>query len=89
MRKNLNGRRYYLSGYHLSIVGECPCQSHVRTLEGIKDDLQALSERSGAAGYRENDADVHAMSELAEDLRDALIEYQVSPGPPPPAGRFA
>jgi hypothetical protein len=55
---------------------------HLRALEGIKDELQPLSERSSAVGYQENDADRHAISELAEELRDTIIEYQVSPDPP-------
>ena len=44
--------------------------------------MQPLSERSSAVGYQENDADGHAISELAEELRDAVIEYQVGPDPP-------
>jgi len=77
-----SGRPYCLSGYHSSIVGECLCSSHLRALEGIKDELQILSERCSAAGYKENEADGHAISELAEDLRDAVLEYQVGPGHP-------
>ena len=52
----------------------------LRALEGIKDEVQALSERSSAVGYQENDADGHAISGLTEDLRDAIIEYQVGHG---------
>lgn len=33
--------------------------------------------RSNAVGYEENDADVHAVRELAENVRDAMMEYQV------------
>ena len=33
-------------------------------------------------GYEENEADVHAVCKLAEDARDAVMEYQVSPNPP-------
>ena len=40
--------------------------------------MQSLSDRSSAAGYQENDADVGAVCELAENLRDAVLEYQVS-----------
>jgi len=43
--------------------------------------LQSLSDRSSAAGYQENDTDVHAVSELAENLRDTILEYQVSTDP--------
>ena len=43
--------------------------------------MQTLSARSSAAGYQENDADEQAMSELVESLKDAIVEYQVSPDP--------
>ena len=56
-------------------------KSNSRTLEGIKDELRPLSERVSAVGYKESDADRHAVSELAEELRDAIIEYQVGPDP--------
>ena len=51
----------------------------LRALEGIKDLLQSLSEHSNAAGYQENDRDMQAVCELAEDVRNAVVEYQVSP----------
>lgn len=44
--------------------------------------MQPLSERASAAGYQENDKDGHAVSELAEDLRDVIVEYQVGLDPP-------
>ena len=34
---------------------------------------------SGGAEYTENEADARAVCELAEDVRDAVMEYQVSP----------
>ena len=43
------------------------------------DKLQSVLEQTSTAGYQENDADVNAVGELAEDARDAVIEYQVSP----------
>lgn len=64
--------------YHASQAGSRVKPVYLRVLEGIKDELHPISERSNAAGYRENDADVQAMSELAENVRDAIIEYQVS-----------
>jgi hypothetical protein len=36
-------------------------------------------ERTTAVGYQENDSDIHAVGKLSEDVRDAIIEYQVSP----------
>lgn len=70
------------SGCHLSLVGGSRCLPHFSALEGVKDELQSLSERSMAAGYQENDADRRAVGELAEDLRDTVIEYQVGLDPP-------
>ena len=43
--------------------------------------LCPILERSNAAEYKENDSDVGAVCELAEDVRDAVTEYQVSPNP--------
>ena len=48
-----------------------------RALEGIKGKLESILERTSAVEYQENDADKHAISQLAEDVRDAVIEYQV------------
>ena len=36
-----------------------------------------ILERSNAAEYKENEIDLHTVCELAEDVRDAVIEYQV------------
>ena len=41
--------------------------------------MQSILERAGTVGYQGNDADERAVAELAEDVRDAVIEYQVSP----------
>ena len=41
--------------------------------------MQSILERVGTVGYQGNDADAHEVAELAEDVRDAVIEYQVSP----------
>ena len=48
----------------------------------IKDELQPLSESASTVGYQENDADRRTISELAEVLRDAIVEYQVCSDPP-------
>lgn len=34
------------------------------------------------SGYQENDTDIDAIWKLAEDVRDAVSEYQVSPDIP-------
>ena len=40
--------------------------------------MQSILERTGIDGYQENDADARAVGQLAEDVRDAVFEYQVS-----------
>ena len=76
---NLSEKSSYLSGYYRFIVNWRSCPFHLSTLERIKDELQPLYERSSTVGYQGNDPDQHAVCELAEDLRDAIIEYQVGP----------
>ena len=62
---------------HTSKSGSYVKQANFRSLEGIKDEFHPISERSNAAGYRENDTDVQAVCELAENIRDVILEYQV------------
>ncbi|KAF9784574.1 hypothetical protein BJ322DRAFT_1219219 [Thelephora terrestris] len=50
----------------------------LEALEGIENKLHSISERSNAVGYRKNDADVQVVCELAEHVRDAVVEYQLS-----------
>ena len=40
--------------------------------------LQSILKRTNTVGYQDNEADVHAVGELAEDVKDIIIEYQVS-----------
>ena len=40
--------------------------------------MQPLSERSDATEHAEREADMITVCDLADDLRDAIIEYQVS-----------
>ena len=47
-------------------------------LGGIKNELLSLSNRSGVDGYQQNEEDLGAVGELAEALREAIVEYQVS-----------
>ena len=51
---------------------------HLRALEDINNELQSLSDRSSVTGYQENETDAHAVCEVAESLRDTILEYQVS-----------
>ena len=37
-----------------------------------------MSDRIGAVGYTTNGGDVQIVSELTDDIRDAVIDYQVS-----------
>ena len=50
-----------------------------RALEGIRNKLELLSERSGADEDTGEEGDVVTVGGLADDLRDLIIEYQVSP----------
>ena len=59
-------------------IEQCPRSRYLRTLEGIKDELLPILEQSSSFGYKENDGDMHSVCELAERVRDAVIEYQVS-----------
>jgi len=42
--------------------------------------LQSLSKRYTSGAHTENEGDVLAVCDLADDLRDAIVEYQVSTG---------
>ena len=59
---------------HEPVPALIPC----RILEEIKDELESIQERTSAVGYQENEADAHTVGELAENVRDAVINYQVS-----------
>ena len=44
----------------------------------MKGNGNELYNRVTAQGYKESPGDVQAASEIAEDIRDALLDYQVS-----------
>ena len=76
-------RKMTLVEYVLSTRHEpVPTLMSHRALEEIKNKLQPILERTKMDGYNKNDADSHAVGELAEDARDAIIEYNVSPKRP-------
>ena len=50
----------------------------LRALEGIKDKLRLLSEHSGTGEDAEKEEDMTATCDLVDDLRDAIVDYQVS-----------
>ena len=55
------------------------CQLDLRAFDGIKSKLELLlSERSGNTEHAEKEEDVIAVCDLADDLRDVIVEYQVS-----------
>ena len=47
----------------------------------IRDKAKELRERAATKGYTECKDDALAVSQLAEDLRDVLLEYQVGSNP--------
>ena len=47
----------------------------------IRDKVKALHECVTTEGYVEREVDVLTVSGLAEDLRDVVLEYQVSSAP--------
>ena len=51
--------------------------SSASTLRLIKDAGNVLYNRINTEGYEESQDDVQAASEIAEDIRDALLDYQV------------
>ena len=53
------------------------------TLDRIKHKLRGVLSRVEAPGYTENDEDVQIVSEFMDDIRDAVIDYQVSGNPKP------
>ena len=80
MQTNSSDRKTYLSGEYPHTANDHPHSPHPRALEGIKDKLRVLSERSSAADYKQNEVDTSAACDLADDLRDAVVEYQVGTG---------
>ena len=68
----------YTSTYSSSAAKNKPPYTGARALEGIKDKLQLLSEHSGTAEDAEKEGDMNALCDLVDDLRDAIVEYQVS-----------
>ena len=47
------------------------------TLRRIRDTGNALYHRVTAEGYKESQDDIQAVSGIAEDIRDALLDHQV------------
>ena len=51
--------------------------SSTSTLRLIKDTGNVLYDRINTEGYKESQDDIQAVSGIAEDIRDALLDYQV------------
>ena len=51
-----------------------------RALEGIKEKLQKLSDRSTPGDHTEDEEDVIDVDEVMNNLNDAIVEYQVGDG---------
>jgi len=51
----------------------------VRKLEGVSRDLTPLAEQGAAAGFFSNVQNADELSRLVEDIRDAIMDYQVRP----------
>jgi hypothetical protein len=48
------------------------------TLRQIKDKGNVLYDRINAEDYEEHQEDIQAVSGIAEDIQDAVLDYQVS-----------
>ena len=58
----------------------------ISTLRLIKDTGTVLYNRMNTDGYKESQDDIQALSGIAEDIRDALVDYQVCSNKPHTAG---
>ena len=78
MLMSSGGGKGYTSTCSSSAVKSSPCQLDLRAFEGIKNKLELLSGRSSDTEHGEKEEDVIAVCDLADDLRDVIVEYQVS-----------
>ena len=53
------------------------CSFSTSTLRLIGDSGSVLYNRMNTEGYEESQDDIQAVSRIAEDIRDALLDYQV------------
>ena len=74
--------RTWLRWSHLSLA----VQRHwllSRTLNRIKGELQVVLDRIEAAGHAGNAKDIQIASDLMDNIRDAITDYQVRGDPKP------
>ena len=53
------------------------CSFSTSTLRLIRDTGNVLYSRINTEGYEESQDDIQAVSRIAEDIRDAILDYQV------------
>ena len=55
---------------------------YTSTLRSIRDAGNVLYTRISIEGYEESQEDIQTVSQIAEDIRDALLDYQVCSNKP-------
>ena len=76
--ENQHKQRAKLFGWVFRISHNLPSRSFpISTLRLIKDAGDVLYNRINTEGYKECQDDIQAVSGIAEDIRDALLDYQV------------
>ena len=58
------------------------CSFSISTLKLIRDTGNVLYNRMSTVGYKESQDDIQIASGIAEDIRDALLDYQVCSNKP-------
>ena len=58
------------------------CSFSISTLRMIRNAGNVLYSRINTEGYEESQDDIRTASRIAEDIRDALLDYQVCSGKP-------
>ena len=81
--ENEHKQRAKLFEWVFRITHNLPSRSFsTSTLRLIKDAGDVLYNRINTEGYKESQDDIQAVSGIAEDIRDALLDYQVCSDPP-------
>ena len=76
--ENEHEQRANLFEWVFRISNNLPSRSFsTSTLRLIKDAGDVLCNRINTEGYEESQDDIQAVSGIAEDIRDALLDYQV------------
>ena len=76
--KNEHGQRAKLFEWVFRINNNLPsCSLSTSTLRLIKDAGNVLYSRINTEGYKKSQDDIQAVSGIAENIRDALLDYQV------------